>query len=177
MPTGGRSLAPVSGNYCWPAITKQVLQFLGVYCCQCPQCLCFGFSLQPFVPKSQMGALAQRRLARGVKLNQPEAVALISSQLMERIRDGYSVLELMTLGKQLLGLNQVQPGVASLVSEVQIEATFQDGTKLLTIHGPIVMEDGELEEALRGSFLPVPDLSIFNQVFDLPVVPIHRFNF
>jgi len=110
---------------------------------------------------AQCGQLAQRRLARGLKLNYPEAVALISSQMQERIRDGVSVAELMTQGKRLLGRRQVLTGVAEMIHEVQIEATFPDGTKLLTVHRPIVSEDGDLAEALRGSFLPVPDLAMF----------------
>lgn len=107
------------------------------------------------------GALAQRRLARGLRLNYPEAVALIASQMQERIRDGLSVFELMTLGKKLLGRRQVMPGVAGMIAEVQIEGTFPDGTKLLTVHSPIAAEDGDLEEALRGSFLPTPSLEVF----------------
>jgi len=110
----------------------------------------------------QAGRLAQYRLARGLRLNHPEAVALISMQMMEDVRDGkHSVAQLMAKGQNLLGRNQVQPGVASLIGQVQIEATFPDGTKLLTVHSPISKEDGDLEEALRGSFLPVPDLSVF----------------
>ena len=70
---------------------------------------------------SAAGSLAQRRLARGVRLNHPEAVALLSSQMMERIRDGMSVGELMSLGKRLLGWRQVLPGVPKLISNVQIE--------------------------------------------------------
>lgn len=110
---------------------------------------------------AQAGQLAQRRLARGLRLNHPEAVALIASQMQERIRDGASVAELMVLGKRLLGLRQVLPGVASMIPEVQVEATFPDGTKLLTVHSPISSEDGDLVEALRGSFLPVPDMEAF----------------
>jgi urease len=110
---------------------------------------------------SQVGQLAQRRLARGVRLNHPEAVALISSQMMEFIRDGQPVSELMTAGQRLLGRRQVMPGVASLIHEVQIEGTFPDGTKLLTVHHPIAAEDGDLQLALRGSFLPVPPLEAF----------------
>jgi urease gamma subunit len=113
---------------------------------------------------AQAGQLAQRRLARGCQLNHPEAVALISSQMMEMIRDGKSVAELMVLGQQLLGRRQVLPGVASMISNVQIEATFQDGTKLLSIHSPISSRDGDLSLALHGSFLPVPDLSIFGDL-------------
>jgi urease len=108
------------------------------------------------------GALAQRRLARGLKLNHPEAVALISSQMMERIRDGYDVYQLMLIGRQLLGKRQVLDGVDTLIGEVQVEGTFRDGTKLLTIHDPITLEDGSLEEALKGSFLPLPPLNSFD---------------
>lgn len=111
----------------------------------------------------QVGRLAQNRLARGWKLNHPEAVALISSQMMEYIRSGqYSVAQLMSKGQTLLGRNQVLPGVAKLVTQVQVEATFPDGTKLLTVHNPIALEDGDLHAALDGSFLPVPDVSVFH---------------
>src|SRR4249920_800477 len=82
----------------------------------------------------QAGALAQKRLARGVRLNYPEAVALIATQLPE------------------------------LVTEVQVEGTFPDGTKLVTVHHPIVAEHGDLELALYGSFLPVPDRARFSEV-------------
>ncbi|KAG8465083.1 hypothetical protein KFE25_012446 [Diacronema lutheri] len=113
---------------------------------------------------AQVGQLAQRRLARGCRLNYPEAVALISAQMMEFIRDGEPVAELMTKGQRLLGRRQVMQGVPSLVHEVQIEATFPDGTKLLTVHDPIASEDGDLSLALRGSFLPVPSLAAFGNV-------------
>jgi urease subunit gamma/beta len=103
----------------------------------------------------QAGALAQKRLARGLRLNQPEAVALIATQILEFIRDGRSVAELMALGRQLLGLADVMDGVPALVHEVQVEGTFPDGTKLVTVHNPIVAERGNLELALYGSFLPV----------------------
>jgi urease len=110
----------------------------------------------------QAGRLAQYRLARGVKLNHPEAVALISMQMMEQIRSGqHSVAELMSQGQTLLGRNQVMPGVSSMISQVQVEATFPDGTKLLTIHTPISAANGDLVAALDGSFLPVPDVSVF----------------
>jgi urease subunit gamma/beta len=109
----------------------------------------------------QAGCLAQKRLARGLKLNHPEAVALIASQLLEFIRDGKSVAELMNLGRQFLGRNQVMDGVPSLISEVQVEGTFRDGTKLVTVHHPIASENGNLALALHGSFLPVPDLTLF----------------
>jgi urease subunit gamma/beta len=104
----------------------------------------------------QAGFLAQKRLARGLRLNHPEAVALIATQILEFIRDGRRVSELMDLGRQLLGRAEVMDGVPELVHEVQIEGTFPDGTKLVTIHNPIVAEHGNLELALYGSFLPMP---------------------
>jgi urease subunit gamma/beta len=107
------------------------------------------------------GFLAQKRLARGVRLNHPEAVALIATQLLEFIRDGKRVAELMNLGRQFLGRNQVMSGVPSMIAEVQVEGTFPDGTKLVTVHHPIASENGNLALALHGSFLPVPDISIF----------------
>jgi urease subunit gamma/beta len=104
----------------------------------------------------QAGFLAQKRLARGVRLNHPEAVALLSTQILEFIRDGKSVAELMDLGRRMLGRRQVMAGVAEMVAEVQVEGTFPDGTKLVTVHHPIAAEDGDLALALYGSFLPVP---------------------
>lgn len=83
------------------------------------------------------GFLAQKRLARGLRLNHPEAVALIATQLLEFIRDGKSVSELMDTGRKFLGRNQVMAGVPSMVAEVQVEGTFPDGTKLVTVHEPI----------------------------------------
>lgn len=109
------------------------------------------------------GFLAQKRLARGLRLNYPEAVALLSAQLLELIRDGdRDVSELMDVGKRMLGRRQVLPGVAHLVREVQVEGTFFDGTKLVTVHDPICLDDGDLALALHGSFLPVPDVSLFD---------------
>jgi urease subunit gamma/beta len=110
------------------------------------------------------GFLAQKRLARGVRLNYPEAVALLATQLLELIREGRSVAELMDLGRTLLGRYQVMDGVPELVTEVQVEGTFPDGTKLVTVHHPIVAEHGDLELALYGSFLPVPDRARFAEV-------------
>jgi len=104
----------------------------------------------------QAGVVAQKRLARGVRLNAPEAVALIATQILEFIRDGRSVAELMDLGRQLLGRAEVMDGVPELVHEVQVEGTFPDGTKLVTVHDPIVAERGNIELALYGSFLPSP---------------------
>src|SRR5204863_1626783 len=111
----------------------------------------------------QAGVLAQKRLARGLRLNHPETVALIATQLLEFIRDGQTVAELMDLGRQMLGRNQVMSGVPELVTEVQVEGTFPDGTKLVTVHHPIVADHGDLELALYGSFLPVPDRARFTQ--------------
>lgn len=106
---------------------------------------------------AQVGMLAQRRLARGLRLNQPEAVGLIALVILELIRDGqHGVAELMTVGQSLLGRNQVMPGVAELISEVQVEGTFPDGTKLVTVHHPVCRSDGDLALALYGSFLPPP---------------------
>src|SRR5919112_4252947 len=101
----------------------------------------------------QAGFLAQKRLARGVRLNYPEAVALIATQILEFIRDGRSVAELMDLGRQLLGRADVADGVAEMIDEVQVEGTFPDGTKLVTVHYPIVSSRGSLELALYGSFI------------------------
>jgi urease subunit gamma/beta len=107
------------------------------------------------------GSLAQKRLARGVRLNYPEAVALIATVVLEFIRDGRSVAELMDLGRRLLGRRQVMSGVPEMVHEVQVEGTFPDGTKLVTVHHPVAAADGDLSLALYGSFLPTPDLSVF----------------
>jgi urease subunit gamma/beta len=104
----------------------------------------------------QAGFLAQKRLARGVRLNYPEAVALISTQILEFIRDGRTVAELMDLGRQLLGRADVMEGVPEMIVEVQVEGTFPDGSKLVTVHHPIAAEHGNMELALYGSFLPVP---------------------
>lgn len=105
------------------------------------------------------GFLAQKRLARGLRLNYPEAVALISAQLLEFIRDGRGVAELMDLGRRILGRAQVLAGVPELIAEVQVEGTFPDGTKLVTVHHPVALEHGDLSLALYGSFLPPPPLS------------------
>jgi urease subunit gamma/beta len=91
-----------------------------------------------------------------VQLNYPEAVALISAQVLEFIRDGRSVAELMDLGRQLLGRTDVMEYVPEMIAEVQVEGTFPDGSKLVTVHHPIAAERGNLELALYGSFLPVP---------------------
>ena len=81
--------------------------------------------------------LAEKRKARGVKLNYPESVALISAAILEGARDGRSVAELMRLGTTLLGRDDVMEGIPEMIHEVQVEATFPDGTKLVTVHNPI----------------------------------------
>jgi urease subunit gamma len=83
------------------------------------------------------GLVAERRLARGLKLNYPEAVAYVSAAIMEGARDGRTVAELMSHGTTLLTRAQVQVGVPEMIPEIQIEATFPDGTKLVTVHHPI----------------------------------------
>lgn len=84
------------------------------------------------------GLVAERRLARGLALNYPEAIAYISAALLEGARDGRSVAELMDFGRTLLRREDVMDGVAEMIREVQVEATFPDGTKLVTVHDPIV---------------------------------------
>jgi urease subunit gamma len=81
--------------------------------------------------------VARRRQARGVKLNYPEAMAIITAEILEGARDGKSVAELMQHGKQILGRDDVMEGVPEMIAEVQVEATFADGTKLVTVHDPI----------------------------------------
>jgi urease subunit gamma len=81
--------------------------------------------------------VARRRLERGVKLNHPESVALISDFIMEGARDGRSVAELMDAGAHVIGRAQVMDGIAEMIHEIQVEATFPDGTKLVTVHDPI----------------------------------------
>lgn len=82
--------------------------------------------------------LARRRQARGLKLNYPEAVAIISYEMLEGARDGKSVAELMSYGRQILNKDDVMEGVSDMIPDLEIEATFPDGTKLITIHHPIV---------------------------------------
>jgi urease subunit gamma len=81
--------------------------------------------------------VAERRKARGVKLNYPEAIAFISAAILEGARDGRTVAELMSYGTTLLGRDDVMDGIAEMIHEVQVEATFPDGTKLVTVHDPI----------------------------------------
>src|SRR5512141_2715234 len=107
------------------------------------------------------GSLAQTRLARGLRLNYPEAVALIATQILELIRDGHSVAELMDVGRRILGRAEVMEGVAEMIHDVQVEGTFADGTKLVTVHSPIALAEGDLTLALHGSFLPIPSRESF----------------
>jgi urease subunit gamma len=81
--------------------------------------------------------VARRRRGRGLKLNYPEAMALITAELLEGARDGQSVADLMQYGKQILGRDDVMEGIPEMIAEVQVEATFQDGTKLVTVHEPL----------------------------------------
>ena len=83
------------------------------------------------------GEVARRRRARGLKLNHPEAVAFITAEILEMIRDGRTVAEIMTLGADVLPAEAVMDGVAEMIGEIQIEGTFPDGTKLVTVHQPI----------------------------------------
>src|SRR3954466_13380345 len=117
----------------------------------------------------EAGFLAQKRLARGLRLNHPEAVALIAAQLLEFIRDGRNVSELMDLGRRLPGRAEVMDRVPELIVEVQVEGTFADGTKLVTVHHPIALEHGDLQLALHGSFLPLPPPSAFAAAAEEPV--------
>jgi len=121
----------------------------------------------------QAGFLAQRRLARGLRLNYVEAVALIAAQLLEFIRDGRSVAELMDLGRRLLGTTEVLDGVPEMLDEVQIEGTFPDGTKLVTVHHPIVADHGDPALTFHGTFLPPPseDTSLGRNPTEIKGVP------
>jgi urease subunit gamma len=84
------------------------------------------------------GLVAERRLARGLRLNYPEAVAYISAAVMEGARDGKSVAQLMSEGRTVLTRDDVMEGVAEMIPDIQVEATFPDGTKLVTVHQPVV---------------------------------------
>lgn len=111
---------------------------------------------------SNLGFLAQKRLARGLRLNRSEAVALIAFQLQEFIRDGnHTVADLMQLGKEFLGRSHVLEGVEEAIHDIQVEGAFPDGTFLVTVHDPICSDHGNLENALYGSFLPVPSADKF----------------
>ncbi|OLN31997.1 urease subunit gamma [Desulfosporosinus metallidurans] len=83
------------------------------------------------------GKVARERINRGLKLNYPEAVSLISAELLERIRDGFTVAQLMEMGTKILTRDQVMEGIPEMIEEIQVEGTFPDGTKLVTVHHPI----------------------------------------
>ncbi len=117
------------------------------------------------------GVVAQKRLARGLRLNYPEAVALIATQILELIREGRAVADLMDAGRRLLGRVHVMDGVAEMIVEVQVEGTFPDGTKLVTVHRPIALDRVDLALALHGSFLPVPADSVFPDVASAAPTP------
>ena len=84
------------------------------------------------------GEVARKRKERGLKLNHPEAIAYVSAELLELARDGHSVAELMSLGRKILTKDDVLDGIAEMIHEIQIEATFPDGSKLVTVHDPIL---------------------------------------
>ena len=118
------------------------------------------------------GFLAQKRYARGLCLNHVEAVALISAQLLEFIRDGDPVIELMEKGKRILGFADVMNGIAEMIPEVQVEGTFPDGTKLVTVHTPICTERGDPALALYGSGLtPAGGRTKPAKVVPIPAAP------
>ncbi|KAL4801772.1 hypothetical protein BDV18DRAFT_69770 [Aspergillus unguis] len=111
---------------------------------------------------SQAGSLAQKRLARGVRLNYAEATALLANVLQEMMRDGkHTVADLMSIGKHILGRRHVLPGVVALLTVIQVEGTFTTGTHLITVDQPISSQDGDIERALYGSFLPIPSPDLF----------------
>jgi urease subunit gamma/beta len=104
--------------------------------------------------------VARRRLERGVKLNHPEAIALITDAVVEGARDGRSVADLMRAGSEVLHASQVMEGVASMIHDVQVEATFPDGTKLVTVHNPI---RGAEDVLIPGEALPAPGDIVMNE--------------
>ena len=126
---------------------------------------------------AQAAHLAQKRLASGIRLNHPEATALLANQILELIREGpengseQSVAQIVEKARTILGTRQVLPGVATLCGEVQVEGTFTDGTKLVSVHGPICREDGDLALALKGSFLPVPSADAFPKTTSPDLIP------
>jgi urease subunit gamma/beta len=104
--------------------------------------------------------VARKRLARGVKLNFPEAVALITDFVVEGARDGRTVADLMSAGAHVLTTKQVMPGIAEMLHDIQVEATFPDGTKLVTVHHPI---RGEASDDVPGEITTAPGQIVFNE--------------
>lgn len=105
------------------------------------------------------GSVAKERKERGLKLNYPEAIAYISAELLELARDGHTVTELMSMGTQMLTADDVMDGVAEMILEIQVEATFPDGTKLVTVHNPIIGN----EVFTPGEVLPEPGEILLNE--------------
>ncbi|GJE57034.1 urease subunit gamma [Methylobacterium thuringiense] len=113
--------------------------------------------------------VARNRLARGVKLNHPEAIALITDAVVEGARDGRSVAELMQAGAQVLTTDQVMPGIAEMIHDIQVEATFPDGTKLVTVHHPI---RGAPSDDVPGLVTTQPGEIVFNAGAERTVVEV-----
>lgn len=113
--------------------------------------------------------VARNRLARGVKLNHPEAIALITDFVVEGARDGRSVAELMQAGANVLTADQVMPGIAEMIPDIQVEATFPDGTKLVTVHHPI---RGAASADVPGTVITVPGEIVFNAGADRTVIEV-----
>ena len=113
--------------------------------------------------------VARRRLERGVKLNHPEVVALISDFVVEGARDGRSVAELMEAGAHVVAASQVMDGIASMIHDVQVEATFPDGTKLVTVHHPIRGADDQL---MPGEILPLAGDIVMNEGLETVTVTV-----
>lgn len=103
--------------------------------------------------------VARKRLARGVKLNHPEAIALITDFVVEGARDGRTVAELMQAGAHVITSDQVMPGIAEMIHDIQVEATFPDGTKLVTVHHPI---RGAASDDVPGEIITAPGDIVFN---------------
>ena len=113
--------------------------------------------------------VARNRLARGVRLNHPEAVALITDFVVEGARDGRPVAELMQAGGTVLTANQVMPGIAEMIHDIQVEATFPDGTKLVTVHHPI---RGEPSDDVPGTVTTKPGEIVFNEGAERTVIAV-----
>jgi urease subunit gamma/beta len=113
--------------------------------------------------------VARNRLARGVKLNHPEAIALITDFVVEGARDGRSVAELMQAGANVLTADQVMPGIAEMIPDIQVEATFPDGTKLVTVHHPI---RGAASADVPGTVTTVPGEIVFNAGADRTMIEV-----
>lgn len=107
------------------------------------------------------GFLAQKRLARGLRLNYPEAVALLATQILEFIRDGRTLAEVEEMARSILGTSDVLEGIAAMLPEIRVEGTFPDGARTVIVNHPICDDKGNLMLALYGSFLPVPSREAF----------------